>query len=65
MKEPQPQRKSEFLDAVRKGLLLGAAAVAVMLPSAALYRHAQASQAIARSAQSRDATNADFGARCP
>ncbi|MGZ5787678.1 MAG: hypothetical protein ACXWJM_17335 [Ramlibacter sp.] len=44
MKEPQRKKKSEFLDSVQKGLLLGAAILALVLPPV-LYHRAHAPQA--------------------
>jgi hypothetical protein len=69
MQEPlkQPGKKSEFLDAVRKGLLLGAAILALVLPPAMHYRaHGpQASHATGRSAQPNTPSLADFGQAKP
>jgi hypothetical protein len=65
MKEPQPDRKSEFLDSVRKGLLLGAAILVLVLPPAMHYRaqapHArQAAHATTRNAKPHAPLLADF-----
>jgi hypothetical protein len=63
MKEPQPKKKSEFLDSLQKGLLLGAAILALVLPPALHYRaHApQPIHATARSAKPHTPLLADFG----
>jgi hypothetical protein len=61
MKAPQPKepqhKKSEFLDSVQKGLLLGAAVLALVLPPAMHYR-AHAPHAVTRGAKP---LLADFG----
>jgi hypothetical protein len=67
MKEPQPKapptKKSDFLDALQKGVLLGAAILALVLPPV-LYHRAHTPQTlhgVARSAKSPAPLLADFG----
>jgi hypothetical protein len=67
MKEPQPKappkKKSDFLDALQKGVLLGAAILALVLPPVFYHRsHApQSPHAIAHSAKNSAPLVADFG----
>ena len=63
---PSKNGKSEFFDAVQKGLLLGAAVLAlVMPPSGWLARKSEAPTASARLAPSKTVRRVDFGATTP
>jgi hypothetical protein len=62
--EPQRKKKSDFLDSVQKGLLLGAAIAVLVLPPV-MYHRAQGPHgphAAARGSQSATPLAADFGA---
>jgi hypothetical protein len=59
-----PRKASEFLDSVRRGLLLGAAVVAVMLPPQGVYPRG-APRAVARAAPEPARRTADFGHTAP
>jgi len=64
MKEPQPNaqpnKKSDFLDALQKGVLLGAAILALVLPPV-MYHRSHAPHEVARSAKHSAPLLADFG----
>jgi hypothetical protein len=70
MKEPPPKKKSDFLDALQKGLLLGAAILALVLPPAMYYRakaphDSASSHAVTRSGTPNAPPVADFGQTRP
>jgi hypothetical protein len=66
MKEPQPTARSEFLDSVRKGLLLGAAILALVLPPVMYHRaHTPQPNAAARGGKPQTPVLADFGQVTP